>query len=52
MDTRVQRLKEGEILFCSDLDSLYDLAYRTAQAFEDFKPIYREYLEQVADAGS
>ena len=45
-------LKEGEILFCRDLDALYELAYRTAQAFEDFKPIYHHYLEQVARAGS
>lgn len=45
-------LKEGVVLFCRDLDGLYAMAYRTAQAFEDFKVIYREYLEQVADVRS
>lgn len=41
-------LKEGVVLLCKDWDALYALAYRTAQAFEDFKPAYRIYLEQVA----
>lgn len=45
-------LKEGVVLLCKDLDALYAIAYRTAQAFEDFKPIYRHYLDQVAHAGS
>jgi predicted nucleotidyltransferase len=45
-------LREGVVLFCKDLDTLYALACRTAQAFEDFKPIYHHYLEQVARAGS
>lgn len=45
-------LKEGTVLLCKDLDALYAIAYRTAQAFEDFKPIYRHYLDQVAHAGS
>ena len=45
-------LKEGAVLLCKDLDALYAIAYRTAQAFEDFKPIYRQYLDQVAHAGS
>ena len=45
---RSRVLKEGEVLACKNLDTLYELAYRTAQAFEDFKPHYRQYLEQVA----
>ena len=45
-------LKEGKILFCRDEERLYSLAFQTARAFEDFKPIYREYLAQVAHAGS
>lgn len=45
-------LKEGEILLCKDEDGLYEVAYRTAQAFEDYKPYYRRYLEEVARAGS
>jgi predicted nucleotidyltransferase len=45
-------VKEGKVLFARDLDALYDLAFRTAQEFEDFKPIYRTYLAEVARAGS
>ncbi len=45
-------LKEGVVLLCKDSDALYGIAYRTAQAFEDFKPIYRSYLNQVAHVGS
>ena len=48
---RQRVLKEGVVLFCRDLDALYAIAYRTAQAFEDFRPAYREYLRQVADVG-
>ena len=45
-------LKEGKVLFERDADALYALACRTARAFEDFKPIYRAYLAEVARAGS
>jgi len=45
-------LKEGKVLFERDTDALYALAFRTAQAFEDFKPIYHTYLAEVARAGS
>lgn len=41
-------LKEGKALFCRDEDKLYDLAFRTIREFEDFKHIYREYLEGIA----
>ena len=45
---RSRVLKEGTVLFVRDEDALYALAIRTARAFEDFKHIYREYLEQVS----
>jgi predicted nucleotidyltransferase len=48
---RSRVLKEGQVLFVRDEDLLYDIAFRTAQAFEDFKPIYYRYLEQVAHVG-
>lgn len=41
-------LKEGRIEFVRDEDALYEVAYRTAQAYEDFKHIYHDYLDQVA----
>jgi predicted nucleotidyltransferase len=47
---RVRVLKEGRILFVRDENQLYELAFRTAQAFEDFKHIYYEYLKEVASA--
>jgi len=40
-------LREGKILFCRDEDKLYEVAYRTAQEFEDFKHIYYNYLEEI-----
>lgn len=45
-------LKEGCVLLSKDDDALYRLAYRTAQAFEDFKPIYEGYLDAILHAGS
>ena len=45
---RTRVLKEGEVLFCRNEDELYELAFRTAQQFEDFRPIYHAYLEEVA----
>jgi predicted nucleotidyltransferase len=48
---RVRVLKEGRILFVRDEDQLYELAFRTAQAFEDFKHIYYGYLKEVESVG-
>jgi len=45
-------LKEGRILFVRDEALLYELAFHTAQAFEDFRPIYLSYLEEMRIAGS
>lgn len=47
---RQRIIKEGRVLFCRDEDILYKLAFRTAQEFEDYKHIYCEYLEEVANA--
>jgi predicted nucleotidyltransferase len=41
-------LREGVILLVKDEDQLYELAFRTAKEFEDFKHIYRDYLEAIA----
>ena len=45
---RSRVLKEGRVLFVRDEDRLYELAYRTARAFEDFRPYYQAYLDAVA----
>jgi predicted nucleotidyltransferase len=45
-------LKEGRLLFARDEARLYELAFRTAQAFEDFRPIYLSYLQEIERVGS
>jgi predicted nucleotidyltransferase len=45
-------LKEGRVLFVRDEEALYEIAFRTAQAFEDFRHRYYIYLEQSAHVGS
>ncbi len=52
LHVRRRVLKEAVVLWCKDWDALYGIACRTAQAFDDFKPIYRAYLDQVAHGGS
>ena len=45
---RSRVLKEGRVLFVRDEDRLYELAFRTVRAFEDFRPYYQAYLDAVA----
>ena len=45
---RSRILKEGQILFVRDEDALYALAAHTAKAFEDFRHIHRQYLDEVS----
>ena len=40
--------KEGVVLFCRNEETLYEMAFQTAQQFEDFRHIYSAYLEEVA----
>lgn len=47
---RVRVLRDGQVVFTRDEDKLYRMALRTIQEFEDFKPVYHEYLEHVANA--
>lgn len=44
---RVRVLKEGKILFCRDLDALYDVASQTVREFAHFEPAYKGYLEAM-----
>jgi uncharacterized protein len=41
-------LREGRVLLVKDEDALYEIAFRTARAFEDFRHHYRADLEDVA----
>ena len=45
-------LKEGKVLWVRDDEALYELALRTARAFEDFRPRYEDYLRSVERARS
>lgn len=45
---RRRALKEGRVLFCRDEDALYQLAFKTAREYEDFRPIHEAYLEAVS----
>lgn len=47
---RIRILKEGKILFCGNTGLLYDAAFATIREFEDFRPIYKSYLEGVLHA--
>ena len=44
---RVRILKEGKILLCKDENKLYELALLTVKDFEQFKPLYKSYIEHV-----
>lgn len=48
LHVRSRVLKEGRVLFVRDEDALYELAIRTARAFEAFRHIQRRYLDEVA----
>ena len=47
---RQRVLKEGRVLLCKDEEELYETAVRTAREFEDFRHMYREYLEELLSA--
>ena len=44
---RIRILKEGKILFCSNMDMLYDVAFAAIREFGDYKHIYDSYLQGV-----
>ena len=40
---KVRVQSKGKILFCRDLDALYDMASQTVREFEEFKHVYEMY---------
>lgn len=46
---RIRVIKEGKILSCVNEDELYKIAFRTVSEFDDFKYIYDDYLNEVAN---
>lgn len=47
---KIRALREGKIEFCKDESALYELALRTVREFEQFEPVYLNYLGAVAGA--
>lgn len=47
---RQRIIMDGRVLFCRDETMLYELSFRTAQEFEDYKHIHHDYLKEVANA--
>jgi len=41
---RKEVLAKGKLEYCRDKNTLYQMAYRTVQEYEDFAPRFREYL--------
>lgn len=48
---RMRVIKEGKNLFRADEDKVYEIVFNTITEFEDYRHIYREYLEEVANVG-
>ncbi len=46
---RQRVLKDGRVLLVKNEDDLYEVAFRTVRAYEDFRPFYLEYLQQTAN---
>jgi uncharacterized protein len=46
---RPRVLADGKILLVKNEDDLYEIAFRTIRAFEDFRPFYRAYLDEVGE---
>jgi uncharacterized protein len=47
---RQRVIQEGKVLLCSSEERLYGLVFKTIKEFEDFRPIYYEYLKGVLHA--
>lgn len=45
---RIRVIKEGKVLFCKDVDALYQIVFNAISEFEDFKHIYQDYLKEVS----
>ena len=46
---RIRIIKDSKILYCSKIDSLYDIFINTINEFGFYKKIYDLYLKEVKD---
>ena len=44
---RSRILKKGTVLYARDEEALYAIAIRTARAWESFRHIHRQYLDEI-----
>jgi hypothetical protein len=44
---RMRILKEGKILYCSNMDKLYEIAFDTIKEFNSYEKVYNMCLESV-----
>lgn len=44
-------LRDGNVSFCRNEVSLYELAFAVIREYSDFEHVYRDYLKEVANAG-
>ncbi|MFB6209461.1 MAG: nucleotidyltransferase domain-containing protein [Candidatus Nanohaloarchaea archaeon] len=51
MYVRKRVLEEGELFYCMDEERFYDVTIDFVRRYEDFEPLYREYLEGVKAHG-
>jgi uncharacterized protein len=48
---RKRVLKDGRILYSTDIDRLYEVAFDFIREYADYEHIYRDYLGEVSRAG-
>ena len=44
-------LRDGKVVFCRDMDALYDVAFTFIREHADYEHIYRDYLGELSRAG-
>ncbi len=45
---QIRILKDAKILYCRDMDALYDIYFATLREYDHYKYIYEGYLEAVS----
>ena len=48
---RKRVLRDGEVLYSRDMDSLYEVALSFISEYGDYEHVYRDYVEELSRAG-